>query len=124
MSTLAIKQGRPHRGNDTYHVVLRRHDLSGTDYEPMVHVDRTLAIALGTNGVVVRSRDVAIARGRPGIVIDAMDVDDGHLAEIRADVVDPTTVLGTFHVGLGIPSEVMGDEGVVLLQWVGVPPKV
>lgn len=124
MTTFAIKQGRPHRGDDTFNVVLRRHDLSGTDYEPMVHVDRTLAIALGTNGVVVRSRDVAIARGRPGIVVDAIEMDDGYVAEIRADVVDPTTVMDTFHVGIGIPSEVMGDQGVVQLQWVGVPPSV
>lgn len=124
MSTLAIKQGRPHDGVDTYRVVHRRHDLSGTDYEPLMAVDRTVAIALGSNGVVVRARDAVQARGRPGIVIDAADLPDGHLGELRADVADPTTVIDTFLADGRMVREVLGDEAVQSIQWVGVPPEI
>jgi len=124
MTTLAIKQGRPHEGQETYRIVVRRHDLSGTDYEPMLAVDRTLATALGDGGVVVRLRDAMQARGRPGIVIDAADLPDGLLCELRADVADPTTVIDTFIGDRRLAGEVMGDDTVVAMHWVGVPPAV
>jgi len=124
MSTLAIKQGRPHRGTETFHVVLRRHDLSGTDYEPLLPIDRSLAIALGSTGVVVRARDAVQARGRPGIVMDAEEMPGGHLGEIRADVADPTTVMTTFLTTDAMIGEVLAGSDVLQLQWVGVPPSV
>jgi hypothetical protein len=124
MTTLAIKQGRPHNGANTFHVVLRRHDLSGTDYEPLVAIDRSLAIALGSRGVAVRARDAVQARGRPGIVMDADEVPEGHLAEIRADIADPTTVMETFRSNAGMISEVLGGQDMLDLAWVGVPPAV
>lgn len=124
MTTLAIKQGRPHRGAETFHVVLRRHDLSGTDYERLVAIDRSLAIALGTSGVVVRSRDAVQARGRPGIVVNAEEIPGGYLGEIRADVADPTTVMETFLSNDQMIGEVMEGHDMLRIQWVGVPPAV
>lgn len=124
MSTLAVKQDRPHRGEETYHVVLRRHDLSGTDYEPLAHVDRTLAIALGDRGVVVRGRDVLAGGGHPGIVLDVGELAEGNLAEIRADIVDPTTVVGSFVTGPGLSSEILGDQVLASMHWIGVPPSI
>jgi hypothetical protein len=122
MTTLAVKQGRPHEGKDTYRIVVRRHDLSGTDYEPMLAVDRTVASALGSGGVVVRLRDTVHAPGRPGIVIDAVNLPDGLLCELRADVADPTTVIDTFVGDRRLAGEIMGDDAVVAMHWVGVPP--
>lgn len=124
MSTLAIKQGGPHSDEETYHVVLRRHDLSGTEYESLTHVDRTLAIALGDRGVVVRGRDVLAGRGHPGIVLDVGELAEGSLAEIRADIVDPTTVVGSFVIQPGLSSEILGDQVLVSMHWIGVPPSI
>jgi hypothetical protein len=121
MSTLAIRQGRPEGGSETFHVVHRRHDLSGTDYESLTRVDRTLALALVRSGVVVRERDAASGRGRPGIVIDIADR-DRFSGEVRADVADPTTGLGRFTLDDAISGEVLGDMVLARMHWVGSPP--
>ncbi len=124
MNTLAIKQGRPLRGVETFHLVHRRHDLSGTDYEWLTTIDRSLAIALGLNGVVVRDRDAIMGRGRPGVVMDATVSDDDLVAQIRADVSDPTTGMLVFPSSESLMSDVLGDRGIEDIGWIGTPPTV
>jgi len=124
MNNLAIKQGRPLRGIETFHLVYRRHDLSGTDYQPLATIDRCLAIALGLNGVVVRDRDTIMGRGRPGIVMDASRSDEEVIAQIRADVSDPTTGMQVFPSSESLASEILGDRGIEDIRWVGTPPAV
>ncbi|MFZ3481609.1 hypothetical protein [Sphingomonas sp. 3-13AW] len=124
MSTLALKQDAARNGPEAFHIVIRGHDLSGTDYQPLLRVERCLAVALGRSGVVIRGKDTSIARGRPGIVIDTGPIGEGYIAQVRADVSDPTTVMATFLAEEGLVSELLGDQISVPLDWVGAPPSI
>ncbi len=88
MQTIAIRSGRDGRPS----LVQRRHDLSGVDYEHIVTIEDGLAQALDDRGVCVWSEDVARAQGRPAVVLHAVPGGKARL-EVRADGVDPTTVM-------------------------------
>jgi len=88
MQTIAIRSGRDGRVS----LVQRRHDLSGVDYEHIVTIEHGVAQALDDRGVCVWSEDVANAQGKPAVVLHAIPGGKAKL-EIRADGVDPTTVI-------------------------------
>jgi hypothetical protein len=62
------------------------------DYEHIVNIEDGLAQALDDRGICVWSDDVASARGRPAVVLYAIPSGKTKL-EVRADGVDPTTVI-------------------------------
>lgn len=72
-------------------LVVRRHDLSGCDYEGVCTVPRQVANAIVDRGIAIRIPDVIRFGGHPGIVV--MDEPEGRI-QVRADVADPTTVIG------------------------------
>lgn len=72
-------------------LVVRRHDLSGCDYEGVCTVPRQVANAIVDRGVAIPASDTMRFVGRPGIVV--MPEPEGRI-QVRADVGDPTTVIG------------------------------
>lgn len=101
-------------------VVLRSHDLSGCDYETLVPVSTTVAEALDRAGVVVWASQPPAVTGRPGIVLT--QVDDDALVEVRADVADPTTVIGAARMPTGAAQSCLPKSEMTSIHWV-VPPR-
>lgn len=101
-------------------VVLKSHDLSGCDYETLVPVSMTVAEALDRTGVVAWATQPPAFTGKPGIVLT--QIDDGTLVEVRADVADPTTVIGAAKMPTDAAQSCIPKGGVTSIRWV-VPPR-
>ena len=71
-------------------LVIRRHDLSGCDYEGVCTLPRQVADAIVERGVAIPASDSMRFVGRPGVVLLAEP--EGRI-QVRADVGDPTTVV-------------------------------
>lgn len=73
-------------------LAVRRHDLSGVDYDHVATIDEGVAQALEDRGLCLWSDDVALAAGRPAVVLHPAGSGRTRV-EVRADAADPTTVI-------------------------------
>jgi hypothetical protein len=78
-------------------LVIRRHDLSGCDYEGVLTMPRMVADEIDRRGKAVRVEDSIRGIGNPGIVVIRRD-DADSVVEVRADLADPTTVVASTEV--------------------------
>ena len=83
--------------DDRARLVIRRHDLSGCDYEGVLTMPRAVADEIDRRGMALRVEDSIRGIGNPGIVVVRRD-DADSLVEVRADVADPTTVIASAEV--------------------------
>ncbi len=90
MTGFALKE----RDDGEVSLVVRRHDLSGCDYEHVLTMPRSIADEIARRGMAIRQEDAIRGIGYPGVVTNRSPQGDC-LVEVRADVADPTTVVAS-----------------------------
>jgi hypothetical protein len=96
---------------------VRRHDLSGCDYEGVCSIPRQVANAIADRGVAIPASMTRMHVGIPGVVV--LDEPEGRI-QVRADVGDPTTVIAECDLDPFTAAVCVADAPVAI-RWVVAP---
>ena len=117
MTSIVLNHAKNAKGEHRGVLVLRRHDLSGTDYERLGSIGIETATVLGRDGIAVLSRDAPGFRGVPGVVFSEAPPPYVELLDVRTDVADPTTTVKTVLMHANVSREVLGQMRSGRIDW-------
>lgn len=100
-------------------LVVRRHDLSGCDYEGVLRMPRSIADEIERRGMAFRQDDAIRGIGYPGVVTMRSTQGDC-IVQVRADIADPTTVIAEGRIDAFTADACVGRDP-VHIGWVVEP---
>lgn len=116
MDVLALRPSSD--GRD--HLVHRKSDLSGTDHQTLLRLDRSAARRLAESGCVSWKGEAIVCIGRPAVILT--DDGDGRARlDLRADSADPTTIMETGYMDLSEALLCVPKGSVHSIDWI-LPP--